>query len=192
MSDQYNWNNFSQVGRKTYLCGYCGDKVGPDRAYFGSTPGGRTVFIYICPSCTQPTFIDVDGNVTPAPRLGRDVKGITDAGVETLYNEARDCTAVGAYTASVLLCRKILMNLAVQHGAKEGESFLDYVDYLEKTGYVPPNGKEWVDLIRKKGNEATHEIALMTQADAAQILHFSEMLLRFVYEFPAMIEGIDA
>lgn len=81
------------------------------------------------------------------------------------------------------------MNIAVQHGAQSGQSFVSYVDYLEKNGYVPPNGKEWVDLIRQKGNEATHEIELMTQADAAQILHFVEMLLRFIYEFPSMLEG---
>lgn len=188
--ERFDWHSPQQVGRKTYTCGFCGDKVGPDRAYFAKVhPGGRTACVYICPSCTLPTFIDDDVGQIPAPRLGRTVKGITDSGVESLYNEARDCTSVGSYTAAVLLCRKILMNIAVQHGAEAGKSFVSYVDYLEQNGYVPPNGKDWVDLIRKKGNEATHEIALMTQADAAQILHFVEMLLRFIYEFPSMLES---
>jgi hypothetical protein len=53
--------------------------------------------------------------------------------------------------------------------------------------YVPPNGKQWVDHIRKKGNEATHEIALMSEADAKELLVFLEMLLRFIYELPNMI-----
>ena len=48
----------------------------------------------------------------------------------------------------------------------------------------PPNGKGWVDHIRKKGNEAAHEIVLMTKADADELIVFSEMLLKFVYEFP--------
>jgi hypothetical protein len=41
-----------------------------------------------------------------------------------------------------------------------------------------------VDHIRRKGNEATHEIALMSQQDAEELVGFSEMLLKFVYEFP--------
>jgi hypothetical protein len=46
-----------------------------------------------------------------------------------------------------------------------------------------------VDHIRKKGNEANHEIALMTRVDAEELLSFSEMLLKFIYEFPSRIPG---
>jgi hypothetical protein len=79
------------------------------------------------------------------------------------------------------------MNLAVAQGAREGLKFVEYVNYLSERGYIPPHGKDWVDHIRKKGNEATHEIALMNENDARNILTFTEMLLRFVYEFPAML-----
>lgn len=79
------------------------------------------------------------------------------------------------------------MNIAVSQGAAEGLRFIDYVEYLEKNGFIPPNGRGWVDHIRKKGNEATHVIALMTQSDAEDLIAFSEMLLKFIYEFPARI-----
>ena len=59
--------------------------------------------------------------------------------------------------------------------------------YLADNGYVPPNGRGWVDHIRKKGNEATHEIALMQQGDAEELISFVEMLLKFIYEFPARV-----
>ena len=52
---------------------------------------------------------------------------------------------------------------------------------------MPPNGKVWVDYIRQRGNEANHEIALMTQQDAEALITFVEMLLRFIYEFPGMV-----
>jgi hypothetical protein len=52
---------------------------------------------------------------------------------------------------------------------------------------VPPEGKGWVDHIRKKGNEATHEISPMSKADANDLITFPEMLLKFVYEFPSRI-----
>jgi hypothetical protein len=104
--------------------------------------------------------------------------------VEALYQEARKAVAVGAFTAAVLACRKLLMNLAVSQGAKPGDSFLSYVEFLAQSGYVPPNGRTWVDHIRKKGNEATHEILLMNQTDAGELIIFSEMLLKFIFEFP--------
>ena len=184
---KYSWTNVSGSGGAKYHCGYCGNMVGPSQAYLGvaariNAPQ-KNVIIYVCPNCTQPTFFDYDGKQVPAPGLGANIDVITDEGIRKLYDEARDCTSVGAYTAAVLLCRKILMNLAIQHGATPGLKFVEYVEYLEKVGYVPPNGKAWVDKIRKRGNEATHEIALMNQADATQIMRFTEMLLRFNYEF---------
>lgn len=80
------------------------------------------------------------------------------------------------------------MNLAVHHGAAEGLPFVKYIDHLEEQGYIPPNGKVWVDEIRKKGNLATHDLPTISQEDASQILNFVEMLLRFSYEFPSLIQ----
>lgn len=80
------------------------------------------------------------------------------------------------------------MNIAVSKGAKEGEKFVTYVQFLSDNGYIPPDGKQWVDHIRKKGNEATHEITIMTREDAEELIDFIEMLLKFMFEFPAMIK----
>ena len=90
-----------------------------------------------------------------------------------------------------MLCRKLLMNIAVQKGAEKNLTFAAYVNFLEAKGYVPPDGKEWVEVIRKKGNEANHEIELMSGTDARNLIRFSEMLLRFIYEMPALIEHDD-
>lgn len=79
------------------------------------------------------------------------------------------------------------MNIGVAQGAKEGDTFIKYVEFLAKEGYVPPNGKAWVDHIRKKGNEANHEIVLMSKTDADELVLFIEMLLKFIYEFPNKI-----
>lgn len=79
------------------------------------------------------------------------------------------------------------MHIAVEVGASEGLNFIEYVKYLSDQGYVPPNGKQWVDHIRKKGNGANHEITLMNQKDATELLIFIEMLLKFIHEFPSMV-----
>ena len=83
----------------------------------------------------------------------------------------------------------MLMNIAVAQGAGEGLKFIEYVEYLAANGFIPPNGRAWVDHIRRKGNEATHEIALMKKVDAEELIAFVEMLLKFVYEFPARVPG---
>lgn len=79
------------------------------------------------------------------------------------------------------------MNLSVSQGAPEGKGFVEYVSYLNDNNYIPPNGKEWVDSIRKLGNEANHKIDFKTKEDASRILNFTEMLLRFIYELPGIM-----
>jgi hypothetical protein len=77
--------------------------------------------------------------------------------------------------------------LQLKRAPPKDKSFQFYVEYLGNAGYIPPDGKGWVDHIRTKGNEATHEIVITQKADAEELFNFLEMLLRFVYEFPARI-----
>lgn len=58
-------------------------------------------------------------------------------------------------------------------------------EMLEATkGYVTPQMRPWVDEIRELGNDANHEIRLMSDGAAAELLTFVEMLLRVLYEYP--------
>lgn len=82
---------------------------------------------------------------------------------------------------------KKIMYISLYGGAEEDLKFVEYVNFLADEGFIPPNGKVWVDHIRKKGNEANHEIRLMDKKDARDLIIFVEMLLKFIYEFPNMI-----
>lgn len=181
-----NWQSLSTNPPKTYVCGYCGDKVSSNLGYYGADSHQAVRFIYICPSCNGPTLFTHAGKRFPGHAPGNYVAHVPDE-LTKLYNEARYSAAVGAYTGVVLICRKMLMNISVSEGAEEGKSFVYYVEYLADKGYVPPNGKVWVDYIRKRGNEANHEIDLMTEEDAISLITFIEMLLRFIYEFPKLV-----
>ena len=77
------------------------------------------------------------------------------------------------------------MHIAVSKGAPEGQSFVSYVKYLADSHYVAPDAGDWVDHIRNKGNEANHEIVAMTKEDAEELIDFSAMLLKVIFEFPA-------
>jgi hypothetical protein len=112
------------------------------------------------------------------------VEGITDKAVVQLYAEARHCTSYGAFTAAAMLCRKILMHVAVSLGAKSNQSFKEYVDYVDREGYTPPKGKDWVDDIREKGNEANHEIRIVSEDEAQRTLYFTGLVLQLIYSAP--------
>src|ERR1043166_1584801 len=117
------WNRVERVTERSYRCGHCDNKVGPSMGYT-RLQNGVVGLLLICPTCDHPTYLDISGNrQVPAPILGNTVTGITDLGVEALYAEARRCSSVQAFTACVMACRKILMNVSVHLGAPTGQSF---------------------------------------------------------------------
>jgi len=45
----FEWRNVCDLPSRTYVCGYCDDKVGPDKGYYASYhtgAGPSTVFVY--------------------------------------------------------------------------------------------------------------------------------------------------
>lgn len=177
------WHNLQNLGSKAYTCGHCGNVVASVSGYHNSEFGGRT--LYICPHCIRPTYFSKEGQL-PGVAPGSEIEHLP-LSVAALYKEARNCVAATCYTAAVLTARKLLMHIGVEQGAAPNQTFLAYVDHLAASGFVPPNGKAWVDHIRLKGNEATHEVVLMTQSDAEDLLAFLGMLLKFIYEFPSKV-----
>lgn len=127
----------------------------------------------------------MDGKQYPGVAFGNSIDGIDDELVKNLYEEARKCASVNAYTASAMACRKILMNIAVSKGAKENLKFVQYVKFLSDNNFVPPDGKGWVDHIKNKGNDANHKIEIVSKEDGEELLYFTEMLLTFIYAVPA-------
>jgi len=180
-----SWQHTGEIAPREYKCGYCDKEVTSNKGYFTKDPREG---IWLCPR-GHPTFFDLEGNQYPSSLFGRSVDNIPSEQVNDLYEEARRCMSVRAYTSAVLSCRKLLMNIAVDKGASTGKSFIEYVDYLSTNNYVPRNGNQWVDHIRQKGNEATHEIQSMSKEDAEDLIEFTEMLLTFVYAFPAKIKS---
>ena len=170
------------LGAKQFHCGFCGAIVA---SHIGADAINNN-WIRICPNCQRPTYHSEREEQYPGVAFGNPVGNLPDD-ISNLYEEARACCSGSSYTAAVLVLRKLLMNIAVQKGASENMKFIEYVKHLSDNGYVPPDGKSWVDHIRQKGNEATHEIQLMDKKAAEDLILFSEMLLKFIYEFPSLI-----
>ncbi|HHT9125881.1 MAG TPA: DUF4145 domain-containing protein [Candidatus Brocadiia bacterium] len=172
---------------KDYTCGHsgCGREVGSNKGWFykDKLSGTPFAFMYICPICNCPTFFDHWGSQIPGVRIGSNIDHLPQE-IALLYDEIRKVTSQEAFTAAVMACRKLLMHIAIEKGAQENLKFVEYVDYLLSKHYAPPGSKQWVDKIRQKGNEANHEIVIMSKNDAIEIITFIEMLLKFIYEFP--------
>jgi len=178
------WEGLVNLAPHKFRCGHCAENVCSEKGYFRKGPGDR---IYICPNCSLPSLFSYHVQI-PGPIIGNKINNVP-ADIEALYMEARQAYSVNAFTASVMVCRKLLMHIAVQKGAKAGQTFHQYVDYLGQNHFVPPDGMGWVDHIRDKGNDANHEIVIMKKEDAEDLITFIEMLLKFIYEFPAKIKA---
>jgi hypothetical protein len=131
------WDGPSSISSRYYTCGHCGASIASEKGWRGQYIGlAPQASIYICHLCFCPTFFDIDQKQTPGPLFGNLVEDIPEKQVRDLYDEARRTTATGSYTAAVLCCRKLLMHIAVSKGAKPGDTFISYVEYLASHNYV--------------------------------------------------------
>jgi len=108
----------------SFNCGYCGNNVGPSKGYVcnNKDPYSSIIFeigsLLICPTCNRPIFLEGNNIQVPNIKFGSDIEYLLEY-VESLYNEARNCISVNAFTSSVFAFRKSLMNVAVSKGATE-------------------------------------------------------------------------
>lgn len=160
-----------------YTCFHCGrDVAGFVVAHY---PTGKSTAWLLCPGCGSGS-VAVAGTIYPQALVGNPIGGLSDELSQT-YDEARRSFSSKSYTACELVCRKILMHVAVDKGAKENLTFVEYMTYLQEQQYITPHSKGWVDLVRKHGNQAAHHIGPPSEERAASTLSFTTQLLRLVY-----------
>lgn len=140
-----------------------------------------------CPACFDGSVRTMTGSVWPVGPAGGSVANLP-ADVAKAWQEARTTHAVAAYTASEIMCRKILMHLAVDvANAKSGDTFKGYIDALDKAGHISAALKPAVEKVKDRGNAANHELPPSTEADSLVTLRITEHMLRGIYEIPALV-----
>jgi len=118
-------------GWSQYVCGHCGTKV--SGAVIATYNWNRTQHTIarnkwlLCPNCSLGS-VKIDSMIFPGSPFGPTLEGLP-IDVQESYEETRRCMEVNAFTAAELICRKILMHVAVETGAKEGESFAASFNY---------------------------------------------------------------
>lgn len=164
------------------LCPFCGAH---QFAVVARTSSSDTIWGR-CVSCEK--GVVQNGTVLAPPSLRlREPSGLPDV-EKRVWNEVRQCISVGAYAASVMLCRKLLFHIAVTNGLppKNGKgwapSFKECTDHLLTDGLITARMRPWVDRIKDVGNEANHEIVPISEEQATDVAMFSQKLLELAFE----------
>jgi hypothetical protein len=183
---QIEWNDPEpeEVQPFDYVCGHCGKHVGPNRGFCGRDDHAGTHAIYLCSFCTKPTYFDENDNQMPVQSCGEYVANLPPD-IATLYEECRSAVSVEASTCATMGLRTLLAHIAVERGAPENQTFVQYVNYLVEKHLVPPGADEWLDHIRTYANDAVHKLHIIGFEDGDELLEFTGMVLRLVYEYPA-------
>jgi len=170
------------VPNLSIICGSCGQGVA---AVVVNNQGDGTIFM-VCPACLEGSVKTRSGAIWPPAAKGASVANLPDD-VAQAWREARTSNAVAAYTASEIMCRKILMHLAVDvAGSKPGDTFHAYIEHLDKAGYIGAGLRPAVEKIKNRGNVANHALPSSTEADSVITLKITEHLLRGIYEIPGL------
>jgi hypothetical protein len=144
-----------------------------------------------CVACGAP-MVSYNGRFLPGPQPMTMPQGLPPEEMR-LWEEVRSCLGVGAYTASVMLCRKLLLHVAVSDGLppkdkqNRAPNYAQAVKHLESTGVITTRMRPWIDRIRDVGNEANHEIPSIVEATALDVASFTHQLLRLAYEMDALM-----
>jgi len=181
---------------RSYLCGAC-----------GQTTTGRVVCSLLrdCDKATvlwclcaceknEPTIVTEKDSVSLSQfPLAREFVASQEWPQELadLFDEGARAYAGSAFTATSMVCRKVLMACACHEQQKsgtapeEGKPFKYYVDYIAEKVLTYPSAKTAIDAIREIGNDANHHLQFVAQADAKRSLKIVQRLLDAIYALPA-------
>lgn len=181
------WNHTSKIESTAFVCWNCGKNIATNEGYIASYKdkyGGinEKPMIYICHQCSAPSIVDNERHLVLCPLPGKEIKHLPED-INSVYKEARACMSVSAYTAAIMLFRKIIMNMAVEEGAEEGNNFKYYLGYLCKEGLVHKKQTKQAEKVKDLGNDANHKIEYRTKEEAEMLFKFVEQFLITNYEF---------
>jgi hypothetical protein len=112
--------------------------------------------------------------------------------LQKALTECTRCLRSGAYTATVIMCRRTLEGFCQVKGVKE-RSLDKAIKKLKEEGLINEQLFEWANQLRLSGNEAVHNIdANFPSADAQDILDFTIAILDFTYSFKDKFEKFKA
>ena len=103
--------------------------------------------------------------------------------LRSAYREAITCFNARAYTASAIMCRKVLEAAAAHLGIKE-RTLHRALERLKEDGRIDAQLHEWASELRAMGNEAAHGVDLVVgRADAEDTIAFTEAIVDYLFVY---------
>lgn len=179
----------------TYICGGCNYRIiatvvmFADYSVVEATQERGKIFWCIC-ACGQPTVVVREEN--PGSKMIQQHPTAVEFHPESqwpmeaqrLYAEAAAAFSAQAFTATAMVCRKLLMLVACLKGDQDGKSFAEYVDFILSKVVPIPSAKQAIDAIRTIGNEANHNVSFVQEPEARRSLSIAKYVLNAVYSLP--------
>lgn len=177
-----------------YTCGGCGKQVHAKvvaKATYADTDVNLvgTAYWCVCP-CAEPTVIKMQ--TAPSQQMYQcplPIEYATGANwppdLERLFVEASASFSARAYTASAMVCRKILMAVACKNGDADGKAFTAYVDHIVNNVVPIPSARNAIDAIRRIGNDANHDVSFVSEGEARRALGIATYILNATYSLPS-------
>jgi hypothetical protein len=107
------------------------------------------------------------------------------------FREAQGCFQASLFTATVVMCRRVIEEVIRQQGIKSKGLYVGLRDLRDKD-LIDARLFEWADLLRLIGNEAAHGVGeKIAPQDAEDVLHFTEALADYIYVLKSRFEELQ-
>lgn len=114
------------------------------------------------------------------PDVDRHLPNDTPQAVSRAFEEARRCRKAGAYTATMVMCRKSIEAMAKDLGAK-GKFLHDKLESLRELDLLDSSLLDWAMELKLAGNDAVHDDWQAKKQDADDALVLVDAAVTHVY-----------
>ncbi|MGW3368315.1 DUF4145 domain-containing protein [Streptosporangium canum] len=170
-SERHSWDG-QNMRFMLLLCEYCQDIL------IAKQEGDDDVWL-------APEFLSAETKKMPRPPLHPHIP----EGLRRIHEEGMTCLWAGAYTAALVMVRRILEGVCILHGFTK-KTLVQNLAEMKDVGLIDWRLFEWAQALRVIGNIAAHytdeEVA---REDASDALALSEALLEYLYVFSLRFEA---
>lgn len=145
-----------------------------------------------CNACNDPLLVLNSGQlVLPAPRPAPVSDEIPEP-MQGDLREAKQCLAVSACNAAVVMARRALQCAAIEQGAPKEKKLWEQIKWLDENRKITAQQRQWADAARWVGNQGAHDtepnvpagqpvITEVTLEDASDTIDLVEHLFETLY-----------
>jgi len=113
----------------------------------------------------------------------------TPAAIAKSYVEAEDNHLAKRFETCAMLCRKA-MDLAtktLRGDVAKSENLYQRIEELKKIGLITNDMAAWAHAVRLNGNDSVHGDDEISEAEAKDLLNFTQTFLLYAFTLPAMV-----